>query len=386
MSCPNLKTQPMLFKTYLIKLVPNQKVMSRSPIIALLCSFIFLFACKKDEPVASCSSILLVDQHKFDSEELGYQLHKIKEMPDGNYFASAKVGTGLDYKLIKINASFEIVNEFLFEGEKIHDFDILNDGRLLISSRYESGMLSIISEDFSSIERLELDYITPPTLKVLDDEVLVIAGSGVYSTEVIRYDSDFVKIWRKTFGPSRPYTHFLVKETGLLYIATEALEIIIMDVNTGSVVKTLDPKCEIQNIYVQDDYIYLTGVEGPIGNCERQIFAIKLDMEGNRIWHAVFGSPDSDDWGSNIIVHNDKVYVGGSYAKGCSPGQFGGSGNFYVVELSFNGEIERCYLEHDYPHSGFNKFYIDDSNQLIAIGAFSYSEVKDYKTIFSIVQ
>jgi len=340
-------------------------------------------SCIKTEPEpepSACNSLTLETKFIFDSEFSDYEVTKFIETPTGLVYICAEISGTMDYKMMKMDASLNLIGEFILPSEKVHDFVVLSDGRCMISSYNDTGDISIIAEDFSSIERTTLDYLTPPNLMVVNDEIIITAGSSSYETDIYKFDNGLNEIWHKHWGTSKTYTQHFSSETNHYYLANDYNQMLILDFTTGATINTISTNRSIQKIVVHDNYIYATGTVGPNGQCQSDIFVAKLDETGYEIWSQTCGSPDADDWGSAVIVYNNKVYVGGLYMENCSAGNFGGYMNYYLVEFTLDGVKERCYKENGFAYSGLSSLFINSNNELMSVGSFSNSEINNFKT------
>ena len=357
----------------------KNKLLSRAFI-----AFTFLFAfssCQKTEdPVDdSCPEISLTVEHSFNLNELGYTVLKIVETETGEYYASAAVESSLDYLMLKMDANFNVVDEFLMESEKLVDFIVLSDGRVVVSSANELGQLGIISADFTTMERFENEFQTWPTLFDCGDGFIAADASGVYSLKLYKYTYDFEEIWVRYFGPSNPQSYYFTPDQTKLYITTVVNDIHIIDTESGETMQSyvFKPGRQLFQVYAEDDAIYMVGSEGPTSECKQDIWAARIDAAGNQVWHLLYGSTDSDDWGNHIIKHNNKVYVSGSYARSCTPTAFGGYHNYYLLELDpANGAISHCYLDQEFSFGMADYCFVNQAGELISVGTFTNSEMQ----------
>ncbi|MEA3515496.1 MAG: SBBP repeat-containing protein, partial [Nanoarchaeota archaeon] len=88
-------------------------------------------------------------------------------------------------------------------------------------------------------------------------------------------------------------------------------------------------------------------VDGTTGSYD--VFVVKLDSSGNRVWTFI-GASDSHDYGRSIAVDNYGVYITGKTNNGSgfcnsrtSEGSLGGN-DVFVIKLNHNGELQWTYV------------------------------------------
>ncbi len=135
-------------------------------------------------------------------------------------------------------------------------------------------------------------------LQVLDDGSIVVAGgtesygAGGKDVYVLKLDSEGNKIWEKTFGGSKN---------------DEAFALQVLD----------------------DDSIVVAGWTDSYGAGGEDVYVIKLDSDGNKIWEKTFGG-SKNDWANALQVLNDGsiVVAGGTHSYGA------GGADVYVLKIT----------------------------------------------------
>ncbi len=96
-----------------------------------------------------------------------------------------------------------------------------------------------------------------------------------------------------------------------------------------------------QAVAIGADGIYITGYTyggfyGGVSQGDSDVYLVKLDFSGNRVWSSQFGSKAGDS-GTGVAVGKDGIYVVG-YAKGVIDNQpLIGDTNAFIAKYSFSG-------------------------------------------------
>jgi hypothetical protein len=88
-------------------------------------------------------------------------------------------------------------------------------------------------------------------------------------------------------------------------------------------------------IQTDDGGYVITGETSSYGTGKADIWIIKLDSKGNKLWDKIFGGVD-DDWINFLIQTDDGGYAvtGKTYSFGA------GEGDFWIIKLDEKGNLE----------------------------------------------
>ncbi len=329
---------------------------------------VLLCACKKKEmdDKNSCSSISLTTKLTYETAGVKYSSITFFETNDGGYFMRLTKEYGDDnHYIFKLNSNFEVEFSQIIE-ENIASIAELPNGNYLVSGRHGNGKLFLMTGDFSEIEPLNVDFVTPPLIEHIDGGLLLIAGSTIYATEVYRYNYELEEIWHKTFDPSNRSSFHYDEATAQMFIINIAWQVVILDVTTGNIVNTIPSNgYHITDVTFHEGFLYTSGYQGPIGECAKNINAIKMDLTGNIVWHQQFGTEDADDYAWDVIIHNDYVYIGGNFGENCSS-NYGGYPNLCLAKFSLDGRKIGCYTElNNSKDNVLGKLLVNSNNTLM---------------------
>lgn len=166
-------------------------------------------------------------------------------------------------------------------------------------------------------------------------------GAGSYDVWLIKTDSTGIKIWDKTFGGPG-------KDIG------------------SSVKQTTD-----------SGYI-ITGWTSSFGNGSDDVWLIKTDSEGNKIWDKTFGGTLHD--GGNDV---EQTTDGGFIIVGDANNDAGGEGDIWIIKTDANGNLiwekefdgEGTPISHD---SGSAIALTSDGGYILAGGIFTTEDSYNY--------
>ncbi len=145
------------------------------------------------------------------------------------------------------------------------------------------------------------DFDWANALQVLDDGSIVAAGwttsygAGYSDVYIIKFDSEGNKIWEKTFGGSKNDIAF-------------ALQVL------------------------DDGSIVVAGGTESYGAGGKDVYVLKLDSEGNKIWEKTFGRSKNDiAFALQVLDDGSIVVAGGTESYGV------GGEDVYVLKLDKDG-------------------------------------------------
>jgi len=118
--------------------------------------------------------------------------------------------------------------------------------------------------------------------------------NGLFDTYLIKIDENGNKVWQKTFGG-----------------------------------KSWDEANAI--VPTKNDGFIVAGETNSFGNGEKDIYLIKIDKNGNKVWQKTFGGK-KNDWAEAMVQTKDDgfIIVGGT-------GSFGNKGSAYLIKIDENG-------------------------------------------------
>jgi predicted RNase H-related nuclease YkuK (DUF458 family) len=173
-------------------------------------------------------------------------------------------------------------------------------------------------------------------------------GAGACDVYMIKTDSRGNKIWQKTFGGKSEDKGFCVAQTrdgGYIIVGTTrsfgALGIDIYLIKTDSRgnkmwQKTFGGKGQEQGfsvIQASDGGYVIVGETYSFGKGEGDVYLIKTDSKGNKVWQKTFGGKGWD-WGNCVAQMSDGGYiiVGGTSSFGA------GGIDVYLVKTDSKGD------------------------------------------------
>ncbi len=190
-------------------------------------------------------------------------------------------------------------------------------------------------------------------MQVLQDGSIVVAGytesygKGRKDVYVLKLDRDGNKIWEKTFGGNKDDIAFALQvlNDGSIVVAGVTLSygtgggdvyVLKLDKEGNKIWdKTFggddnDGATDLQ--VLSDGSLLVSGETQSYGAGEADVYVLKLDKDGNKIWDKTFGGRH-DDWANALKVLDDGsiVIAGLTYSYGV------GGGDVYVLKLDENG-------------------------------------------------
>ncbi|MCD6220092.1 PQQ-binding-like beta-propeller repeat protein, partial [Candidatus Calescamantes bacterium] len=245
---------------------------------------------------------------------------------DGTIYVGSK-----DYNLYAINSDGTLKWKYTTGGWVVSSPAIGSDGTIYVGSKdgnlyaiYSSGTLAnspwpMLQHDLKHTgkakeitARLKPEWIKtfggsgydlpqPHALQTLPDGNIIIAGdtysygAGLSDIYVIKIDKDGNKIWEKTFGGR--------------------------GIDLVNALQTLP-----------DGNIIIAGVSESYGAGYSDIYVIKIDKDGNKIWEKTFGESKDDEANALQVLPDGNIIIAGvteSYGAG---GQ-----DFYVIKIDKDG-------------------------------------------------
>ncbi len=173
---------------------------------------------------------------------------------------------------------------------------------------------------------------------------------SIYLSKIAK-NGDF--IWQKAYYSDRDDYYIAqdmirISDTNLLLVGTEdhvkffssQKDIYLNAINTDGQRNGIkryggsDPERANSIIAVTDGYI-IAGLTDTWGNGREDAYVIKIDKDGNRVWHNAFGFKQ-DETANQIITTDD----GGFILVGTSDSDYKNQKNVYVVKLNADGNSE----------------------------------------------
>lgn len=142
-------------------------------------------------------------------------------------------------------------------------------------------------------------------------------GSGRLGAFIIKYDFEGNEIWNRQFDTPDGASEGIVTNDGI-YIAGFQDDIYHYDFD-GNRIWAIEfglPGClQPSGIDADTSGVYITAggsclFPGETGAGNTDVFVAKLDVNGNLVWHLLFGSTGSDA-GISVAVHGSSIYVAG---------------------------------------------------------------------------
>ena len=183
-------------------------------------------------------------------------------------------------------------------------------------------------------------------------------GAGQYDVWLIKTDSSGTEEWNRTYGGANNDIGSAVRQTtdggyiiagetssigegdsDIWIIKTDSLGNRLWDHTYGRILN--DFACDIQQ--TRDGGYILTGGLGHHNNNNVDVWIIKTDAEGDSLWSTVFGGEDND-WGYCIQQTNDEGYVVVGWTE-----SYGTGDDVDVLLIRYEGETA--------VEPGENKYY-----------------------------
>jgi hypothetical protein len=207
------------------------------------------------------------------------------ETTDGGYIVVGKtapfLSNNFDVYLIKVDSNGNKVWERTFGGEGY------DSGNSVIETKDGGYLIAGLTESFG-MGKVEL----PHWLAKESQSLFLLGKADIY---LVKTDSKGNKIWEKTFGGFR---------------------------NDSA-------KCVIET---KDGGYIIVGVTTSLGKDGTDIYLIKTDSLGNRIWEKTFGGKGNDD-GRSVIETNDGGYLITGWTESFGKGRW----DVYLIKTDSNG-------------------------------------------------
>ena len=171
-------------------------------------------------------------------------------------------------------------------------------------------------------------------------------GNGTQDVWVLKLDSTGTKVWDKTFGGAHSDTANSIiqtKDGGYAVAGNTVTKGTITDVwvlkldSTGTKVwdKTFggaNPDYAYSIIQTKDDGYAVGGSTQSKGNGKQDLWVLKLNSTGTKVWDKTFGGAQSDNVNSIVQTNN-----GGYVIAGDTQSKGSGGYDFWVLELDADG-------------------------------------------------
>jgi hypothetical protein len=325
-----------------------------------------LVACKKEQ-YKSISKLKL--KVVSDFSDLEHTPISIKKANTSEYLMIFETSGLLEYKVVRTNVTL-YEDQSIINPYQIKDYVMLPDGRVLLSQLYYGDLanLVLISKDFSTREQFSLDLENPPLLHVASDGIIMISAGGIIgASEVVKYDFDFIEIWRKEFSGIRPYFSEYYEPTDQIYIVDLYYKLYELNGVNGNVTNEFTLSTEAWDITRDGNSLYVFGYENNGTYCGNDLEVLKLNLDGTEVWNVQMGRKRANDIVSEILVKDGLVYISGGYGElNCLEGITSNYSDLYVGVISDEGEVLGHVIENydnDYETgSGMNLFRSVDDN------------------------
>jgi hypothetical protein len=174
-------------------------------------------------------------------------------------------------------------------------------------------------------------------------------GNGVNDVYLIKTDANGNRAWEKTFGGNSSDSANSIQQTSdrgyiiagstnsygngendVYLIKTDAGGNRVWEKTFGG--NSSDSANSIQQ--TSDRGYIIAGSTNSYGNGENDVYLIKTDAGGNRVWEKTFGGNSSDS-ANSIQQTSDRGYIIAGYTR-----SFGnGSGDVYIIKTDENGNV-----------------------------------------------
>ena len=310
--------------------------------LVIIVSLFFIAACKRNQP--------LITWEKTYGGGSRDRAYSIKQSSDNGYFVAAQSSSfgagGYDYYIIKLNEMGNKSWEKTFGGESAEIprcINKTNDGGCVVAGRTSSFGPAycdfyIVKLDQNGGKNWEKVYGGDSwddlwSIQQTTDGGYVAAGftesmgAGGYDVYVMKLDGGGEKIWEKTYGGSVMDAANCIQQTadGGYIVAgfTESIgagswDVYILKLD-GSGEKIWEKTyggtfADVANAIQQtaDGGYIVAGFTESIGAGGRDVYIIKLDGSGERVWEKTFGGI-LDDEALSIHQNKDKSYTFAGY-------------------------------------------------------------------------
>jgi len=194
----------------------------------------------------------------------------------------------------------------------------------------------------------EVDAITPTN----NDGFIVAGYTGPFGKEdvyLIKIDNNGNKIWQKTYGGNYDdYAHAIAptKDGGFIVAGRTFsfgsgmfdVYLIKIDNNGNKVWQKTYGGSDDDGAYAitptNDDGFIVAGKTESFGNGEKDVYLIKIDNDGNKIWQKTYGGSNDEDEVDAITPTKD----GGFIVAGRTFSFGNGKGDVYLIKIDNNGK------------------------------------------------
>jgi len=292
----------------------------------------------------------------------------VQQTSDGGYIVAGRkswYGAGsADVYLIKVDVNGSKVWEKTFGGREYHAKNSVqqtSDGGYIIAGERSSDVC-LIKTDANGSKVWEKTFGEPSPDKVnsvqqTSDDGYIIAGAttpfaggaGAHDVYLIKTDVNGSEVWEKTFGGGNADEGASVQQTsdggyviaGMTYSygsGKSDVYLIKTDSNGNKVwEKTFGGSGEDVGTSIRqtsDGGYIVVGWTDSYGAGKDDVYLIKTDTSGNKVWEKTFGGSGEDDWGRSVQQTSDGGYIiaGVTFS-------YGSSGDIYLIKTDANGNI-----------------------------------------------
>jgi uncharacterized delta-60 repeat protein len=288
-----------------------KKVITLS-LVLLLFSFL-ISGCTKQSPTPSTQTVWQ-KTYGGGGDDVAWSIQQTK---DGGYIVAGSTESfgagGYDVYLIKLDENGNMVWEKTYGGsddDRAYSIQQTTDGGYIVAGRTNSF------------------------------------GAGYADVYLIKLDADGKMVWEKTYGGSDDDGAWSIQQTkdgGYIVAGYTSsfgaggldVYVIKLDANGNELWKKTygGSDDEIAVIKQTKDGGYIVaGWTKSFGAGSLDVYIIKLDANGNKVWEKTYGG-SGDDWANSIQQTTDGGYIvaGGTYSFGA------GSLDVYIIKLDANG-------------------------------------------------
>ncbi len=326
----------------------------------------------------------------------------IIETKDGGYLVAGKTisygNDGEDIWLIKIDKNGNKIWDKTFGGSRSDEANAIietKDGGYLVAGKtssysygnyYPDAWLIKIDKNGNKIWDKTFGGSRSDGANAIietKDGGYLVAGYNDFNHDykkdawLIKIDKNGNKIWDKTFGGGELHSIIETRDGGYLAAGTTRLYnddyvwIIKIDKNGNKIWDRTFGGSEFDGanaiIETKDGGYLVAGFTYSYGNGGSDVWLIKLDKNGNKIWDRTFGGSRTD--GANAIIETKD---GGYLVAGYTSSYDKGEGDIWLIKIDKNGNKlwDRTFggSEWDYPYS-----IIDTRNGGYLVAGFTHS-------------